>query len=441
MEYNGGIMKFLPFSMFVFLVGMGLFAQTEELSLWSGLFDSADDVMEQLAYVQGAAAAQDAGLEEFYAKVVARVVREYPSFKSYTELAAADNILRIAVPPLGEAKHTAAAGDLRRAVNFASGGLAKADILIALGKMGDTDFLPQVIQILRSLNTKPYAEPAQRKKNENIAYGAIVSLENFKDPSGYDPVLFASTGWYSGRVKKQALASLPNISGDSTDILISVIKTPAMPGLPMGMQPYEAKRLALETSERSNAPGNKKAIVALAALTEGWKANSNLLDRKRELASLRNLALDMLIRYGSNGSRGAISELQYSNEGVVTNVVGVNVEERDTSEELCAALVKSYEQGSMDEKKRAIEVLRTLKSNDAARLLSVFLNRIHSARQTNTITSAGSEMVKVIIPALGDTGNRMALPMLKAVKYSNCWTGQIRRLADSAIKKIEAASA
>jgi HEAT repeat protein len=71
--------------------------------------------------------------------------------------------------------------------------LVRAEALSSLGKVQAVDFIPQVVQLLSDLNLDPGRDPMV---NEQVAYGAVISLEEFKDNSGYLPVFFVSIGWY-----------------------------------------------------------------------------------------------------------------------------------------------------------------------------------------------------------------------------------------------------
>jgi hypothetical protein len=419
------------------IVGMALCAQ-EELAMWSQMFDAADTMEEQLQYVRNVSDGELAGAEDFYAKVLAQLIVEYPSFNMRSQWDAADSCARILAPALGNAGYKAAAGDLWQMVGYFSNPLVKSDALIALGKIGDKTYLPQVVQLLKDLNARPQSDREMRERNERIAYGAILSLENYKDPAGYEPVFFASIGWYAPRITTQASVSLPNITDDPTDFLVGVIRSSSLAGLPDTVHPYEVKNLAVRTSERSESPANRKALVALAALTEGWRASTNDVHLRSELAAMRKLALSMLRRYGGDGNGGLVEELKFREENFSTaQWPNVKPEERDTGEALCAGLRRSYDNGDTDEKLAAVQTLSALGSNDAARLLGYFLMNINQRRQSNSLTRTDEQLVRAVIPALGATRRGIGRPALRAVQQSSAWTNEVRNRAAAALKVID----
>jgi hypothetical protein len=381
--------------------GMSVFAQSEEVDIWSGMFDSADTVEEQLVYIKNVSDGSLSGAEGFYAKALSRLIREFPDLKTRSEWDAADSAARILAGRLGEARYTDSAGDLWQTVEYFPNALVKSDALIALGQTGNKAYLPQVVQLLKDLNAQPQADREMRERSERIAYGAILSLENYKDPSGYLPVFFASTGWYAERIKNQASISLPGIMDDPTEPLLEVIGSPGYT--------YDIKDLALRTSERSQSSEENKARVAVAALTEGWNAATNDVHQRQVLSQMRKLALSMIRRYTTT----------------------------DTA--VYPQLDKSYTNGDMDEKLATLQALSALATEDAARLVSGYLRNIHQRRLAGTLTTNDEQLVRVIIPvlgAIGPVGRSQARPALLLVQQSPQWTNTVKNLATDALSKI-----
>ncbi|MCL2832563.1 MAG: hypothetical protein FWD78_05295 [Treponema sp.] len=383
------------------LTGMALYAQSSELDAWSQAYDGAQSVAEQLIYIQNVVDGNYAGAEDFYAKALDKLILQYPNINTRSEWDAADSVARILAVQLGEARHTESALNLWRMVGYFDNALVKAEALVALGKIGDTAFLPQVVQILNDLNTQPQSDLTMRERSERIAYGAIISLENYKAPEGFLPVFFASTGWYSERIKNQASISLLNIMDDPTDQLLSVVTSSGYT--------YDVKYLALRTSERSNAADEHKANVAVAALAEGWKQQVSDVRLRQVLTQMRMLALNMIRRYKT----------------------------QDAS--VYPQLDRSYMNGDMDERLSVIYTLDSLSSEDSARLLSGYLRTIHQRRTSGTLTTNDEQLVRVIIPAMGNlgaTGRALTRPVLLQVQQSPDWTNVVKNLAADALKKI-----
>jgi hypothetical protein len=388
-------MKRYIVSVLLLAAAMTGFADSGELDVYTYLYDGAATVTDQLGILQGVAELDISGAGDFYARALTRIVREYPTIRDTIEKEAADNAAILLSQCLGEEKHTAAAGDLWRVVEAFSNPLVKAEALMALGKMRATAFLPQVIQTLSDLNTRPAAD---RLAGERIAFGAIIALEKYQDVLGYLPVFFASTGWYSERIKQQANASLPIILADPSEPLSSVIRGSGYP--------YTTKFLALQTIENSNVSNESKAAIALTALTEGWRASTNDVRLRMDLASMRKQSINMIRSYGT--SDAAVYPL----------------------------LERSYKEGiDTEERLNAIATLSTLGTEDAARLLSSFLMIINGKLQSGTLTQVDEQMVRAIIPALGATGQAIARPALRSVQALD-WTNAVKNLATEALTNI-----
>ncbi|MDR2028948.1 MAG: hypothetical protein LBP93_05355 [Treponema sp.] len=388
--------RYIIISILLLAVAMAGFSDSEELDIYTYLYDGAGTVTDQLGILQSVAELGISGAGDFYSKALTRLTREYPNIRDSIEKESADNALILLAQRLGEEKYTAAAGDLWRAVGAFSNPLVKAEALMALGKMRATAFLPQVIQTLSDLNTRPAAD---RLAGERIAFGAIIALEKYQDVSGYLPVFFASTGWYSERIKQQAGASLPVILADPSEPLSSVIRGSGYP--------YATKLLALQTIEASNVSNDSKAAIAVTALTEGWRASTNDVRLQMNLASMRKQAINMIRRYGTGDA--AVYPL----------------------------LERSYKEGvDAEERLNAVATLSSLGTEDAARLLSSFLMIINGKLQSGTLTQVDEQMVRAIIPALGATGQAVARPALRSVQALD-WTNAVKNLATEALRNIQ----
>jgi hypothetical protein len=379
-------------------VSLGLFAQSGEMEMYTYLYNGANTVVERLGVLQNVVNANISDTGDFFPKALTRILLEYPDIQrgnSSTDKAAADATVRLLANVLGEAQYTAAGQDLWRVVQNFSNSLVKADALVALGKIGAVDLLPQVVLLLSDLNVKPAED---REMTERIAYGAILSLENYKDASGYLPVFFASVGWYSDRIKSQALASLPKIMADPCEPLTSVIKSPGYT--------YDVKLAALKIVEDSEATSRAKAEVALAAFGEGWRAATGDIRLRGYLASIRKLSGGMIRRYGTE----------------------------DAS--VYPMLERSYKEGIDEEEQLgAIATLAALATDDSARLLSSFLMTMNTKLQSGMLVQKDERLVRAIIPALGATGRPIGRPALQSVQAMD-WTNAVKNLAAQALRGI-----
>jgi hypothetical protein len=369
-------------------------APPPEPDFYTMQLDSQDTMVGRLRIVQNAAAEGDASTE-FYAHALDVLVRAIDNTQGVTELKAADDLALILCARLGEAQHTASGPNLWRTQISLSNPLVRAEALAALGKAQATDFLPQVIQVLNDLNLEPGDDPMVR---EQVAYGAITALEAYKDSSGYLPVFFVTVGWYSDRVKSRAREALPNIMDNPTEPLISVIK-----GSPYN---YATKLGAIQVLEASEVTAQQKSQGAVASLTEAWRTSSNLVTQRSILMRTRKLSLDMIRRYGTDDAN------------------------------VYPALERCYTQGADPEEQiAAIAALSALATDDSVRILSGFLNDINTRLFRGTLTQEDERMVRVIIPALGNTGKASARQALRTTAQAD-WTSTVIRLAQDALKKI-----
>ncbi|MDR1507487.1 MAG: hypothetical protein LBI67_10345 [Treponema sp.] len=371
-----------------------VFAQ--ELDYYAQQFDSMDTVRDQLGIVRLAAEDADSGGAEFYAHALDRLLAEYPTISLNNEIRYADDMAKILCQKLGEAGYTEAGSNLWRVVESFSDPLVKAEALRALGRVQAVDQLPMVIQLLTDINNAPNED---RLNQEQIAFGAVESLEAYKDSSGYLPVFFASTGWYSDRVSDRALRALPNIMDNPTEPLVSVIRSSSYN--------YGTKYAALQVLEASGVTAQQKASGAVASLAEAWRSFTNPVGQRSILTNTRKLALSMIRRYGTED----------------TNVYPL--------------LERCYREGADEEEQiAAIAALAALATDDSARRLSGFLLDINERLRRGTLTREDERIVRVIIPALGNTGRPLARTALRSVLNLD-WTGTVQRLAQEALKKIQ----
>jgi hypothetical protein len=393
------------FILFVLLsfTGVAVFAQSEELAMWSEEFDRAVTIAEQLSIITTAEAGNYTGAEEFYAKALHRLIVEYPNISpsAIKERDDADTMASKLAPRLGDAQYRAASADLWQTVVYFSNPNVKADALIALGKAdADKAFLPQVIQLVMDWNSRPQPDRETRDRVERTIRGAVIALENYQDPSGYLPVFFVSTGWYMAALRNQASAALPNITDDPTEFLLEVIRSPAYT--------YEVKNTALNAGEISSSSNEKKASVAAAALAEAWRVSTNAPLQQRVLAAMRKQSLRMLQRYGTQDSA------------------------------VYQSIDKSYTQASdREERLLAIETLKALASDESARLLTRYLRDLTERRRSGPFTREHEISARAIIPALGGIGSPFARTELLRVQQLDDWNySDFRRLASDALGKL-----
>jgi len=392
--------KTLFFLLLMCFVSALVFSGTEEIDVYRYLYRNSVKSIDQLDILQNMAEAKLTGAGEFYAWALRQLVLGYKNVISSkekdatTEKYAADEQAKILSALIGAEKYTPAAADLWSVVDMFTDPLVKAEALMALGKIRATNYLPHVIRVLDNLNLTPTKDPDDGGR---IAFGAIISLEKYQDPSGYLSVFLASVGWYPQRIKNQATKSLPFIAKDPSPFMLNLIKSPKYE--------YPVKFIALQTIEKTNVDSKNKSEIAVAALTEGHKAVTSDVKLKGTLADMRKLSLDMIRRYKSN------------------------------DETIYPLMRKSYTNRDSDpqEKIAAINAIAFQKTDEAAELLSEFLTTLNA--RYSTLNQEETQLIRVLIPALGNTGRPIARTALTQVTKLD-YTSGIKSLATQALNQI-----
>jgi hypothetical protein len=371
------------------------FVDAEELVVYKFLYDASPTHSAQLDILQSMERERIIGAGTFYAEALHRLIMDFRNIKNVTEKNAADEQAILLSALLGAEKHSQAASDLWLLVEEFSAPLVKAEALMALGKIRAAGYLPQVIRVLESTNNAPTTD---RLNGERIAFGAIIALEKYQDISGYLPVFFASTGWYSDRIKNQATRTLTVIADDPVPFMMEIIKGPG--------HNYPTKYAALRTIESSKVDNRKKVEVAVLALDEGWKGSTSDTQLRIILADMRKMSIRMINRYKTD----------------------------DAS--IYPLLERCYTSGiDSQEKLDALSALASQGTDEAAQRLSKFLMDLNAKRQSNNIRPEDEQMVRAVIPALGQTGRAAGRAALSAVMASN-WTPAVKALAENAIKQL-----
>jgi hypothetical protein len=377
-----------------------LFAQTHDLEYFTLLYNSTETAGKKLDVLRQAQNENLSGIAAFYAQILKNINLSQPNFRTTADKTAADDSVILIAGVLGNEQYAASGPDLWMAVRVFSNPLVKADALIAMGKTGAAQFVPEVCQLLRDLNNVVPSDRQTQIDNERIAYGAILCLENYRNPAGYIPVFFASTGWYSARIRNQASISLSQIMSDPSEPLLSIIRDPG--------NAYMVKHMALRTGERAGISDGSKAVLAAASLSEGWLHATNDPQENIELAGMRKLALNMIRRYGTDD---------------VSVYPNINL-----------SYTRNFD---IDEKLGAVQTLSALGTDEAARLLIASLQDRHNKRLINNWTSLDEQMIRAIIPALGNTRKSAARPSLtRIVDSPTAYTNTLLNLAYRALNNL-----
>lgn len=396
----------IVFGLICYIASMGFTASgNEDLEIYMYLYENSRTVTDQYNILLVLQNRKLTGAGEFYARAFNRLVRQIPQIQRSApavEKAAADDLAQTLAVLIGEEKYTAAAPDLWSAYGAFTAPLVKAETLISLGKLRATDFLPQIVRALQDINAAPPRGREEVDSKGIIARGAIIALEKFRDESGYLPVFIMSVGSYPERVKELARATLPIILEDPSALLTEqVIKSSSYaPSI---------KFVALQTIEDANVPSVSKSAAAVASLSEGWRASTNDVRQRGEVARMRKTSIDMIRRYGTSDPT------------------------------VYSLLERSYKEGfDDDEKLTSIQTLGTLATEDSAKLLNSFLMILIGKMQSGALSRIEGDMLRAIIPAIGAIGSATSRPPLRTLLALDAATNAIKTLANDALSKLPA---
>ena len=394
---------FVVFGLICCIASTGFAANAEDLEIYMYLYENSRTVTDQFNILLVLQTRKLTGAGEFYARALNRLVNQIPNIQRSApavEKAAADDLAQALAALVGEEKYSTAAPDLWRAVGAFSAPLVKAEAMISLGKLRATEFLDPVIRVLSDLNAAPPRGKEEADSKGQIARGAIIALEKFRDTSGYLPVFIMSVGTYPERIKELARATLPIILEDPSTLLTEQVIKSSSYAPPV-------KFVALQTIENANAPDASKATAAVAALSEGWRATTNDVRQRGQIAEMRKTCIDMIRRYGPRDS--AVYPL----------------------------LERSYKEGLDDkEKLDSIQALGTLASEDSAKLLNSFLMILVSKMQSGALSRTDNDLIRAIIPAMGSAGSASSRAPLRALIAMDAATNAVKNLANDALAKL-----
>jgi hypothetical protein len=345
---------------------------------------------------QNMIALDDKSVAPILAEAFAELLRTQNNYKDATERAVYGQTVRLLANALGQFKYTDSAAFLWDAVQQVADPLAQSESLIALGRMRALDYAERISIMLRNLNFKPTVDTDSGEKQ---AFGCIVALDKLKDPQGFSPVFLASDGWYSQRVKQQALRSLPNITPDPTE--------PVRELLTNEDPPRKIKAFQLEIA--SSAPEAKKKEIATLALVLGHlKSDANKPAEAKVFGDLRKLALRSLIALKATGTDAVDAEL------------------------------KSVMGGFDDEEKLlGFQALGVNGSDAAATAIDGVLRRLNDEVKNGVSDENKIRMGVAAVNAAGATKNAILRPALTMVASNNKWSNSVIYAAQTALKAFK----
>jgi len=331
-------------------------------------------------------------------------IRNFRNTTSLTEKTMQIDLMTTIVKELGRLKATESQVVVMETVKNAEDPILKGEAILTLGKIGARQYAGELALMLRNLNfNMEYTE--NQRENEIEAYALVRALERLRSEDGFEPVFFASLGWYSSQsgVKERAGKAMVMMVDDPTDQLLDIL---------LNNPDYTYKLAALEAEERSAAPEDRKADVAAAALDEGLKYSPKNLTERSQLKTLRLYAMAMMKKYP-----------QPDDPQLLTNM------------ERMIALYRADRVFQEDEMITLMETMGTFSGEETAGILSNFLAYYNMRRDAGPPDSY--RIVRSLIQALGSVGHISGLEELTMVTISDAWEASVRREAFAAIEKIK----
>jgi len=406
-------MKRKIITIFVFLIGMAVFAQSQDLSYFTEeLNRTGGTFLDRLHVLENVRDLNLTGIGEFYHGALKTLLNKIPDIKTKEDWDANENTARIALQALIVEKYAPAAPEIWALVQYfdiaheENDGGAMQDGIIALGQTGDQDYVYHIVLVLDDCNTHQTPDFESRRRIQRAAAGCIISLEAMHAIDGYRPVFFAYIGWYDPSIRNMAHEALPKIVDDPGESIIEIIRD--------NINNSNVKLRAWQEMLRSNAPDSSKAKVAAVALEMGWKYPTSNTALQRDSKLMRLSAIDTIRILGvADDSVYADLDRSYNNNFATNNP-------------------------DFDEMFRVVDTLSAVKTDQAIGLLVKFLSGLNDRRRGGIWSDKERRSMQYIIRALGTTGTQSpeARMILLTIQSSQEYTGAEQGWARDALRQL-----
>jgi len=366
----------------------------ETARVYGQILADAETVQQKYTAATSAESIDDPEIDPYFSDALDWALAARSSIKAGPERETYERLTRVLLKKLGDARYVNAAASVMRAVEDSPDPLTKAEALIALGSMRAVEYAERVAAMLRELNNFPTED---RDYGEKIAYGCALSLEKMRSPAGFEPLFFASEGWYSKRVRDQAAQSLELVLDDPSDAIGAIIaaETPAR------------MVRALDLEIRSKAPAAGKARIAALALTRGIESNPRNRIEQGQLSELRAKAMNHLAAAGPGD--GSVS----------------------------SDLARAYGIGSTDERLVALKAMGAEKSPASAQALSAIILDLNSAQSAGVVDETRNLLMRAALQNAAINANKELAQAVQSVLINSGWSSGVTSLATAAQKALQ----
>ena len=406
-------MKKLIFVVILCFVGMTLFAQGADMSLYTADFMRQDaSFNELLQVVQTVSDNGTTGIGDFWHACLTQLIRRIPDATTVAELDAVEKLSVIICQKIGAERHTAAAGDLWqiseifdvfRTTNEAH---AQSTAITALGQVNGAEFVPHMALRLSQFNSQSITNAEARRRVQEVVVALVGALEALKDIAGFTPVFFASIGSYDVHTRTVAHNALPNIAPDPSEPIIVIIRDPD--------NDPRVKLAAWREMLRAEAPDASKANVASAALAVTFSFNTTNRSFQGNLKEMRKGALDWVRRFGA------------ADESVYVNL-------KRTYDSNFVNRSPDYEEISL-----TLTALATLRTEEASDILLGFLRELHTRRRSGPWAQKERQVYEWLIASIGNSGSQSQemRQLLTTITRTDSYTNQEQTMARNALTRL-----
>lgn len=375
----------------VFLYG------NEETAVWSRLYRQAGSFDQKYIIMENIAKLNDRDLIPVLTEALQELNVDRENISNVTDRGRQYALMQLIVEEIGELKALDAAEELFLVVTEVNDDpFLQASAVRALGDIGARQYADKLSMMLRNINLGAL-EFGTRQEEDTVVGSIIYSLERLEDERGFSPVFYAATGRYSKKVIDRAYRAMRNMVEDPTDLLRDILKSET---------DIDIMRNVIAVQDASNASEENKVTFAVEALEQGLSLQGGTVRESNSLSLLRIDCARLFKKYG------------------ILDIRAVPL--------LDDMVRRSF---SSTETLTAIETLGSSSSDEAATVLSLFLEELNQKRQSG-YTFQNESLVRASINALAMTGNPLGKPALMAVEYSG-WGGDTRRMAKAALEKFD----
>ena len=276
----------------------------------------------------------------------------------------------------------------------------RVNILIALGDIGGES--PALIKKMNKwLDSQNDIFLTGKIMDLQVIIACVQALGKIGDPSSFVPVFTTMILQYSALVTSTAEQALDMIKGDITQLYMSVI---------MEGRYTEKKQSLLNSIKATKLTDEEKCIIAEFALNIALHSSPVDQDDKIAALEIRYIAVEFLSEKGwSNASELMV---EHFNQAVFDLDKG-RVEK--------SFLIK------------AIEALGNMKTHEAAKRLTLYLELINSFTESDRVYD--EQIVLAVIYALENLGDRIASGALLYTRYLD-YSKNIKKAAQDALQEL-----